>query len=133
MRIKRKIKNKTFDLGRGFYLKFRLVPKIQSRVGCIWVFGMAISKSKKQINRFLASRKNKLTGQKTGRTGFLSFSIAVKQIHEWLSELPENDQLLIQCETLKQYKIYKKRILKKEKITWYSSDKKLLFIAASTK
>lgn len=133
MRIKRKIKNKTFDLGQGFYLKFRLVPKIQSKVGCIWFFGMAISKSKKQMNRFLSSRKNKLTGQKTGRQGFLTFSIAVKQIHEWLSELPKNDQLLIQCGTLKQYKIYKKRILKKEKITWYSSDKKLLFIAASTK
>lgn len=130
-RVKRKQKVKTFKLKDNSYLKLRLYPKIYTGQNCVWNFGAAVSKSLKQVNRFLARRTSKIRNKRTGRQGFITFSLSAKFIRHWLNQIPEGDFIFVQCDTEKQYRIYKEWIIKKEENIWFFNDSLLSFWSQS--
>ena len=108
----------------------RLFPWMRTKNGYIWLASMAISKSNRQLNDWTTLKKNKrvqrLKLSLTGRCGPKSQAIAIRQVRDWMKEIPIGDSITLRCESCvpeKQYKIWKKWFLKNESTEWEISDK----------
>lgn len=61
----------------------------------------------------------------TGRFGPKTQAIAIRQVRQWMKELPEGDSMCLRCESAlpdKQFEVWKKWFLKHEDNRWEISD-----------
>ena len=124
-RIRKKKKVFTKSIGAGYLLVMRLFPLIRTQKGCVWLVSLAIAKSRRQINDWLSKRKNarcrRLDSFLTGKIGILSHGIAIKQLRQWMDELPEGHSISFRCESAnpdKQFRIWKKWFERRENKGW---------------
>ena len=62
----------------------------------------------------------------TGRFGPKSQAIAIRQVRDWMKQIPVGDSISLRCESCvpeKQYRIWKKWFLKNESPEWEINDK----------
>ena len=128
LRTTRAKKIQTTRIGKHI-LKMRLFPWMRTKNGYIWLASMAISKSNRQMNDWTTLKKNKrvqrLKLSLTGRFGPKSQAIAIRQVRDWMKEIPVGDSITLRCESCvpeKQYKIWKKWFLKNESNKWKIND-----------
>ena len=125
LKIKRKKTTAITKLPKNYILKLRLIPWLYSEDGVIWLASMAVGKSTRQINDWMARRKNKrvrqmdssLTGNERNRTQ----AIAIRQVRKWIKTLPPGDSLTLRCESAvpaRQFRVWKKWFEKHEKDKW---------------
>jgi len=61
----------------------------------------------------------------TGRVGPKTQAVAIRQVRQWMKELPEGDSMCLRCESAlpdKQFEVWKKWFLKHEDNRWEISD-----------
>ncbi len=128
LRTTRAKKIQTTRIGKHI-LKMRLFPWMRTKNGYIWLASMAISKSNRQMNDWTTLKKNKrvqrLKLSLTGRFGPKSQAIAIRQVRDWMKEIPVGDSITLRCESCvpeKQFKIWKKWFLKNESNKWKIND-----------
>lgn len=121
----RKKKTITLVLPDGFLLKMRLIPWIPTKKGCVWLASLAVGRSKRQINDWMNRRKKKsvakLDGSLTGRLGFKTQAIAIRQVRQWVEELPKGESISMRCESAvpeKQFRIWSKWFKNHESSAW---------------
>ncbi|MGA0212269.1 MAG: hypothetical protein ACO3JH_04660 [Flavobacteriaceae bacterium] len=133
-----KYKTTVLDIGKGFKLKLWFTFGYVQQPDNIPVFygSLAISKSTRQLNDWFQRRSNrrvkKLQSQLTGKIGFRSMGIAIRQVRAWVKTMDSNTVLVLKCESVvadKQYKIWKNWFLKHEHTSWQfkDEDKELYF------
>ena len=129
LRTTRARKVQTTRIGEHI-LKMRLFPWLRTEDGYVWLASMAISKSQRQLNDWTTLKKNKrvkkLKASLTGRSGFKTQAIAIRQVRDWMKQIPVGDSISLRCESCvpeKQYKIWKKWFIKNESTEWEISDK----------
>jgi hypothetical protein len=125
-RIKKRKKVYTKNIGKGYLLKMRLLPWIHTSKGCVWLAALAVSKSKRQINDWLEDQKQRtrvrrLASSLTGKIGNGVQAIAIRQVRQWMSELPKGHSIALQCESVlpeKQFRVWKKWFERHEDMCW---------------
>ncbi len=112
----------------------RLFPWMRTKNGYIWQASFAIAKSNRQLNDWsrkkLNKRANKLRLSLTGKAGVKTHVIAIRQIRDWMKQIPIGDSIAIRCTSSvsdKQFKICKKWFLKHESKEWIINDKNKAF------
>ena len=127
--IPRKKKTKTVVLPDGQVLKMRLLPWIRTEKGCVWLASLAIGRSKRQINDWMDRRKKKsvakLDRSLNGTFGPKTQAIAIRQVRQWVDELPKGESIALRCESTvpdKQFRVWKKWFTKHEDIRWEISE-----------
>lgn len=110
-------------------LKMRLFPWLRTKSGYVWLASMAISKSNRQLNDWTTLKKNRrvrlLNLSMTGKFGPKTQAIAIRQVRDWMKEIPIGDSISLRCESClaeKQFKIWKKWFLKNESNEWEIND-----------
>jgi len=113
------------SLPDGMILKMRLIPWIRTPIGYVWLASLAVGKSKRQINDWMNQRKKKsvsrLSSNLTGKFGSRTQAIAIRQVRQWVDELPAGDMIALRCESAlpdKQFRVWKKWFAKHEDIRW---------------
>jgi hypothetical protein len=113
------------SLPNGMILKMRLIPWIRTPIGYVWLASLAVGKSKRQINDWMNQRKKKsvsrLSSNLTGKFGPRTQAIAIRQVRQWVEELPAGDMIALRCESAlpdKQFRVWKKWFTKHEDIRW---------------
>lgn len=134
MRLQRHKKVCTTFLPQGMILKLRLIPWIKTGSGCIWLTSMAVGKSMKQINQWMNRRSTtrvcRLDSSLTGRFGPKTQAIAIRQVRQWLTEIPAGDSICLRCESTlpeKQFRVWKKWFKTHEDIHWEISEEHKAF------
>ena len=129
LNLRRRKKIGTIFLPQKFRLKMRLVPWIHTKNGCVWLASLAVSNSVRQINDWMNERKNArsrlLAGSLTGRVGFKTQALAIRQVRQWMLEIPPGDSISLCCESVladKQFQIWKKWFIRHEDSNWQISD-----------
>ena len=124
-RIKKRKKVYTKSIGKGYLLKMRLLPWIHTSKGCVWLASLAVAKSHRQINDWMDKRKNArvrhLDMSLTGKIGNGVQAIAIRQVRQWVSELPEGHSITLRCESAlpeKQFRVWKKWFERHEDMCW---------------
>ena len=127
--IPRKKKTKTVVLPDGQLLKMRLLPWIRTEKGCVWLASLAIGRSKRQINDWMDRRKKrsvaKLDKSLNGTLALKPQIIAMRQVRQWVDELPKGESIALRCESTvpdKQFRVWKKWFTKRENIRWEISE-----------
>ena len=127
--IPRKKKTKTVVLPDGQLLKMRLLPWIRTEKGCVWLASLAIGRSKRQINDWMDRRKKrsvaKLDKSLNGTLALKPQIIAMRQVRQWVDELPKGESIALRCESTvpdKQFRVWKKWFTKREDIRWEISE-----------
>jgi hypothetical protein len=67
----------------------------------------------------------KLSSNLTGRFGPRTQAIAIRQVRQWMQEIPEGDSICMRCESAlpeKQFRVWKKWFEKHEDIRWEISE-----------
>ena len=125
----RKKKTLTVLLPKGFLLKMRLLPWIRTEKGCVWLVSLAVGRSKRQINDWMNRRKKKsvvkLDKSLNGTLGPKTQAIAIRQVRQWVDELPKGESIVLRCESTvpdKQFRVWKKWFTKREDIRWEISE-----------
>ena len=125
LRLQRRKKTGTIFLPQKMILKLRLIPWIKTGSGCIWLASMAVSKSMKQINQWMnrrsTTRVRRLDMSLTGKFGPKAQAIAIRQIRQWLDEIPAGDSICLRCESSvpdKQFRVWNKWFKTHEDINW---------------
>ena len=124
--IKRRKKVFTKHLPGGYMVVLRLLPWIHTEGGCVWLASLAVGKSRRQINDWLKrkTRKQKvrrLDMSLTGKFGPKTQAIAIRQVRQWLTEIPYGDSISLRCESTvsdKQFRVWKKWFEKHEDLNW---------------
>jgi hypothetical protein len=123
--IKKRRKVFTKNIGKGYLLKMRLAPWIPTTKGCVWLASLAVAKSNRQLNDWMARRKNArvryLDMSLTGKIGNGVQAIAIRQVRKWIEELPLGHSITLRCESAlpeKQFCVWKKWFEKHEDIKW---------------
>jgi len=113
------------SLPNGMILKMRLIPWIRTPIGYVWLASLAVGKSKRQINDWMNQRKKKsvsrLSSNLTGKFGPRTQAIAIRQVRQWVDELPAGDMIALRCESAlpdKQFRVWKKWFTKHEDLRW---------------
>jgi hypothetical protein len=135
LRLRRNKKIKTIALPQGMVLKLRLIPWMRTQNNCVWLASLAVGKSKKQINDWLQQRKkrsvNRLSSKLTGKLGPKAQALAIRQVRQWIGELPPGDSLCLRCESAlpeKQFQVWKKWFTKHEEKDWVINDEFKYFL-----
>jgi hypothetical protein len=135
LRLRRNKKIKTIALPQGMVLKLRLIPWMRTQNNCVWLASLAVGKSKKQINDWLQQRKkrsvNRLSSKLTGKLGPRAQALAIRQVRQWIGELPPGDSLCLRCESAlpeKQFQVWKKWFTKHEDKDWVINDEFKYFL-----
>lgn len=128
-RIKKRKKVFTKNIGKGYHLKMRLIPWIHTSKGCVWLASLAVAKSYRQINDWMDRRKNarvrRLDMSLTGKIGNSVQAIAIRQVRQWVDELPKGHSLTMCCESAlpeKQFRVWKKWFETHEDVLWESNE-----------
>jgi len=77
------------------------------------------------MNERKNARARHLAGSLTGRVGFKTQALAIRQVRQWMQEIPEGDSICLCCESVlanKQFQIWKKWFIRHEDSTWQISD-----------
>lgn len=129
LRLQRRKKIGTIFLPQKMILKLRLIPWIRTGSGCIWLASMAVGKSMKQINQWMnrrsTTRVRRLDMSLTGKFGPKTQAIAIRQMRQWLDEIPAGDSICLRCESTlpdKQFRVWKKWFETHESIGWQISE-----------
>jgi hypothetical protein len=124
-RIKKRRKVYTKTIGEGYLLKMRLLPWLHTSKVCVWLASLAVAKSKRQINNWMNRRKNirvrRLDMSLTGKIGNGVQAVAIRQIRQWVSELPKGHSITLKCESAlpeKQFRVWKKWFERHEDMCW---------------
>ena len=124
-RIQRKKKIKTIALPQGQIFKMRLIPWIRTQSGCVWLASLAVAKSKRQLNDWLYKRPKKSTAQLsaslTGQLGPQIQAIGIRQLRQWIENIPAGDSICMRCESAlpdKQFSVWKKWFQRHEDPHW---------------
>ena len=140
MRLQRHKKTGTIFLPDGTILKMRLIPWIRTENGCVWLASLAVGKSKRQINDWMNQRKKKsvsrLSLNLTGKFGPKVQAIAIRQVRQWMIEIPGGDSICMRCESAlpnKQFRVWKKWFKKHEDPAWDISDEHKSFFFYRTR
>jgi len=125
LRIKKRKKVFTKNIGKGHLLKMRLIPWIQTEKGCVWLASLAVAKSRRQLNDWMSRKRNsrvrQLDKSLTGKIGNGVQAIAIRQVRKWVDELPIGHSLAMRCESVlreKQFRVWKKWFERHENIAW---------------
>ena len=128
-RIKKRKKVYTKNIGSGYLLKMNLLPWIHTSKGCVWLASLAVAKSNRQINDWMDRRKNArarhLDTSLTGKIGNGVQAIAIRQVRQWVSELPKGHSITLRCESVlpeKQFRVWKKWFEIHEDVRWEISE-----------
>ena len=128
-RIKKRKKIFTKKLGAGYQVVLRLFPLIRTQKGCVWLVGMAVAKSRRQINDWLNQRKNgrvrRLASSLTGKCANKAHAVGIYKLREWIEELPPGHSISFRCESAnpeKQYRVWTKWFAKNETVNWEFSE-----------
>ena len=128
-RIKKRKKVFTKSIGKGYHLKMRLIPWIHTSKGCVWLASLAVAKSYRQINDWMNTRKRprvrRLASSLTGKIGNSVQAIAIRQVRQWVDELPKGHSLTMRCESAlpdKQFRVWKKWFETHEDVSWESNE-----------
>lgn len=68
---------------------------------------------------------SRLSSSLTGRFGPRTQAIAIRQVRQWMEEIPEGDSICMRCESAlpdKQFQVWKKWFIKHEDNRWEISD-----------
>lgn len=68
---------------------------------------------------------SRLSSSLTGRFGPRTQAIAIRQVRQWIEELPEGDSICMRCESAvpnKQFRVWKKWFTKHEDVRWEISE-----------
>lgn len=129
MRISRRKKVTTIYLPDGWIFKMRLAPYIRTKGSCVWLASLAVARSNRQINDWLVKRKKqsttKLSQQLTGQFGPRIQALAIRQVRQWVIDLPSGDSIALRCESAlpdKQYQVWKKWFANHESNQWKAQD-----------
>ena len=129
LKLQRRKKTGTIFLPQKMILKLRLIPWIRTGSGCIWLASMAVGKSMKQINQWMqrrsTTRVRRLDLSLTGKFGPKTQAIAIRQVRQWLDEIPVGDSICLRCESTvpdKQFRVWKKWFTKHEDVDWEISE-----------
>jgi hypothetical protein len=124
-RIKQRKKVFTVNIGRGYILKMRLLPWWRTTTGRVWIVSLAVSRSKRQINDWMnrkqSQRVRRLDISLTGKIASKAQIIAVRQLREWVNELPYQHVIHLKCESAlpdKQFQVWKKWFERRENMRW---------------
>ena len=125
-RTKRKKKVVCFTIqGGNQYFKMRLIPWMRLDSGVVWLASLAVAKSKRQINDWLEGRQKRsvkrLSSNLTGKSGNQIQAIAIRQVRQWLLELPPGDGMTLRCECAlsdKQFQVWNKWFMRHEDPSW---------------
>jgi len=106
-----------------------LVPWIVTTKGCVWLAGLAVAKSNRQINDWMNRRRRarvrRLAMSLTGKIGNGVQAIAIRQVRKWVDELPRGHSLTMRCESAlpeKQFRVWKKWFETHEDIAWEANE-----------
>jgi hypothetical protein len=124
-RINKRKKVYTKSIGKGYLLKMRLLPWIHTSKGCVWLASLAVAKSYRQINNWMDDRKNArvrhLNTSLTGKIGNGVQAIAIRQVRQWIAELPKGHSITLKCDSAlseKQFRVWKKWFERHEDMCW---------------
>jgi hypothetical protein len=88
-----------------------------------------VSRSGRQVNDWMNRRKNKRVRQMdsslTGKFGPRTQALAIRQVRQWIIELPPGDSICLKCECAlpdKQFQVWKKWFMRHEDSKWEISD-----------
>jgi len=122
-------------LPQDFILKLRLIPWMHTKGGVIWLASMAVGKSTRQINDWMARRGNRRVRQMdsslTGKFAMKPQLMAMHQVRKWIKEVPIGDSVALRCESTspeKQFKVWKKWFAQNEDPDWVVSEKYKAFL-----
>jgi len=115
----------------NYILKVRLSPwMFLGKDGVIWLASLAIGKSNRQINDWMNRKTNKrrylMDISLTGRFASKTQAIAIRQVREWMREIPIGDSITLRCESAlsdKQFRVWKKWFEKHEDSNWTVNEK----------
>ena len=77
------------------------------------------------MNRRLTTRVRRLDMSLTGKFGPKTQAIAIRQVRQWLNEIPAGDSICLRCESTladKQFRVWKKWFEKHEDVAWEISE-----------
>ena len=77
------------------------------------------------MNRRSTTRVRRLDMSLTGKLGPKTQAIAIRQVRQWLNEIPAGDSICLRCESMvpdKQFRIWKKWFEAHENINWEISE-----------
>lgn len=77
------------------------------------------------MNRRSTTRVRHLDGSLTGSFGPKTQAIAIRQLRQWLDEIPAGDSICLRCESTlpdKQFRVWKKWFETHENIRWEISE-----------
>jgi hypothetical protein len=77
------------------------------------------------MQRRLTTRVRRLDSSLTGKFGPKTQAIAIRQIRQWLDEIPAGDSICLRCESTvpdKQFRVWKKWFRTHEDIDWEISE-----------
>jgi hypothetical protein len=124
-RIQKKKKVFTKVIGKNQLLKMWLKPWIYTTKGCVWLASLAVSKSKRQLNDWVVRKQNtrvrQLDMSLTGSIGNGVQAIAIRQVRQWVNELPRGHSIALRCESAlpeKQFRVWKKWFERHEDMGW---------------
>jgi hypothetical protein len=124
-RIKKRKKTFTRNIGKGYHLKMRLSPWLHTEKGCVWLASLAAAKSNRQMNDWINRRKNSrvrlLDMSLTGKIGIRLQMMAMRQVRQWVKELPVGHSIAMCCESAlpdKQFRAWKKWFERREDKGW---------------
>ena len=135
LRITRRKTVSITRLAKGFLLKLQMRPWIYTKEGVVWIASFAVGKSTRQINDWMMQKKNqrvrRMDSSLTGKEGNRTQAIAIRQVRDWVEQLPIGDSLTLRCESNlseKQFRVWKKWFTKHEDSSWeISEDHKAFF------
>jgi len=124
--IKRRKKVFTKHLPGNYLVVMRLLPWMRTSYGCVWLASLAVGKSRRQINDWLKRKTRKqrvrrLDTSLTGKFGPKTQAIAIRQVRQWLNEIPCGDSISLRCESTvsdKQFRVWEKWFKKHEDVNW---------------
>lgn len=140
LRLRRRKKTGTIFFPQKMILKLRLIPWIRTGSSCIWLASMAMGKSMKQLNQWMQRRSTlrvrRLDKSLTGTFGLGPQLTAMRQVRQWLDEIPAGDSICLRCESTvpdKQFRVWKKWFEKHEDINWEISEEHKSFFFYKSK
>ena len=123
--MKKNRKVVTKKLRDGQILKVRLQPYLKTKQFTIFNISSAVGISQRQLNDWENKRKNKrakkLSMKLTGTLGPAVFAQIIRIARQFYKELKPGDSMCFRCESCvpeKQFRVYKKWLLEKEKDPW---------------
>ena len=130
LRMIRRKKISIKRLPKKYIIKLQMRPWIYTNDGVVWLASLAVGKSTRQINDWIMRRRNRrvrrMDSYLTGKEGNRTQAIAIRQVRDWVENLPIGDSMTLRCESTvpeKQFRVWKKWFEKHEDPAWIIDEK----------